>query len=128
MNDTYHLREMQDLRAQMHRNELAPLSDRKEAQADTAELMRDTAMVAERIEWVLNGNFGRGAMLEMQRIQSAKRGNREASAMQLIAALDCFCPARHAISAWNGLTVDEQSALSAAIRSSLDLCNARIGE
>lgn len=120
MNATYHLREMQALRAQMLRNELAPLSDRQEAQAEAAELMRDTTMTADRIQWVLSGNYGFGAMLEMRRIAVARRGNREAAAMQLLTALDCPCPQRHAIAAWKGLTPDQQSALAAAVLEVLD--------
>jgi hypothetical protein len=36
MNTDYHLRELQDLRARLHHITLAPLADRREAQADAA--------------------------------------------------------------------------------------------
>ncbi len=117
---TYHLREMQELRAQMHRNTLAPLADRREAQAEAAALMRAPARVSRNLEWVLAGNYGYGAQVEAQRIACRRRGNREAAAMQLLAALDCFCPQRECIAAWKGLTEPEQSALAAAVLAVLD--------
>jgi hypothetical protein len=125
MNDTYHLRELQDLRAQLHRNELAPLSDRREAQSEAAALMRDTDRISRNLEWLLSGNYGAGAQIEARRIAEMRRGNREAQEVQLLAALDCFCPARNAIAAWKSLTPAEQDALAFAVRSTLDLCEAK---
>lgn len=120
MNNDYHMRELQDLRARLHHITLAPLADRREAQTDAAALMRDCATVAERIEWLLSGNYGYGAQVEARRIATARRGNREAQAMQLLAALECFCPQREAIAAWKGLTPAEQAALATAVLEVLD--------
>jgi hypothetical protein len=117
----YHSREMANLVDRLSHLALAPLSDRREAQADAAELMRDTERVARNLQWLLEGNYGYAEQQQAQRIQALKRGNREAQAMQLLAALDCFCPQRECIVAWKGLTVAEQSALSFSIRAVLDL-------
>jgi hypothetical protein len=121
----YHSSEMSRLAGKLHHLTLAPLSDRKEAQSDAADLMRDTNRVSRNIEWVLNGSYGYAEQQQMVRIQSMKRGNREAQAMQLLAALDCFCPQRECIIAWKSLTNPEQDALSHAIISAfafIDLC------
>ena len=118
----YHQRELANLAGKLQHLALAPLSERKEAQADAAGLMRDTERVARNIEWVLAGNYGYAEQQQMERIKAITRGNREAQAMQLLAALDCFCPQRECIAAWKSLTVGEQDALSSAIRSALDLC------
>jgi DNA mismatch repair protein MutH len=118
----YHASELYRLARKLHHLTLASLADRKEAQADAADLMRDTARVSRNIEWALNGSYGYAEQQSMIRIQSMKRGNREAQAMQLLAALDCFCPARECILAWKSLTKEEQDALGFAVRSALDLC------
>ena len=118
----YHQRELANLAGKLQHLALAPLSERKEAQSDAAELMRDTERVARNIEWVLNGSYGYAEKQQMARIKAITRGNREAQAMQLLAALDCFCPQRECILAWKSLTKNEQDALASAIRSALDLC------
>ena len=121
-NTEYHTRELANLAGKLQHLALAPLSERKESQADAAGLMRDIERVARNIEWVLNGSYGYAEQQQMARIKAITRGNREAQAMQLLAALDCFCPQRECIAAWKSLTVGEQDALSSAIRSALDLC------
>lgn len=121
-NQEYHYSEMSRLAGKLHHLALAPLAERKEAQSDAADLMRDTERVTRNIEWMLNGSYGYAEQQQMLRIQSMKRGNREAQATQLLAALDCFCPARECILAWKSLTKEEQDALGFAIRSALDLC------
>ena len=118
----YHASEMSRLAGKLHHLTLAPLSERKEAQSDAADLMRDTERISRNIEWCLSGCYGYAEQQQMLRIQSMKRGNREAQATQLLAALDCFCPARECILAWKSLTKEEQDALGFAIRSALDLC------
>ena len=117
----YHCSEMSRLAGKLHHLALATLAERKEAQSDAADLMRDTERVSRNIEWCLNGSYGYAEQQQMLRIQSMKRGNREAQAMQLLAALDCFCPARECILAWKSLTKEEQDALGFAVRSALDL-------
>ena len=121
-NTEYHTRELANLAGKLQHLALAPLSERKEAQADAAELMRETERVARNIEWVLAGNYGYAEQQQMARIKAITRGNREAQAMQLLAALDCFCPQRECILAWKSLTKAEQDALAFAVSSTLDLC------
>ncbi len=116
-NLEYESRERSMLFAQLSRNDIAPLSDRKEAGADTLELMRDPERVQRNLEWCLAGHYGFGAMQAMQRIRDAKRGNRTAQAMQLLAGLDCFCPQTECIKAWKQLTDLQKTALDTAILS-----------
>lgn len=121
-NQEYHSTELSRLAGKLQHLALAPLSERKEAQSDAAELMRDIERVSRNVAWVLNGSYGYAEQIEMRRIQSMKRGNKEAQAMQLLAALDCFCPQRECIISWKSLSKVEQDALGFAIRAALDLC------
>ena len=111
----YHDNEMLLLSRQIRNAEAAPLADRKEARADAAEMLRQPAVVGERIGWLLNGSYGYGAMIEAQRIQGIKRGNRSAQIVQLLAVLDHGCPARFTAEAWHGLNDGEKAALEAAV-------------
>lgn len=121
-NTEYHSRELSALAGKLAHLALASLADRREAQTDAAELMRDVERVSRNLSWVLDGNYGYAEQYQMRRIAALKRGNREAQAMQLLAALDCFCPQRECIAAWKSLNAAEQAALGLAIRSQLDLC------
>lgn len=118
----YHSREMFNLADKISHLALAPLPERKEAMSDAAELMRDLPRLTRNIEWCIAGSYGYAEQVTMCRIRDIKRGNRPAQAMQLMAALDCFCPQRECIAAWKSLTASEQSALDTAIRGTLDLC------
>jgi hypothetical protein len=116
---TYHDAEMLALSRTIRNAESAPLADRQTARTYAAELMRLPHIVVERIRWMLAGNYGYGAQVEMQRIQAIKRGNRGAQAMHLLAVLDCGCPARFTADAWHGLSATEKAALEDAIVSAL---------
>lgn len=119
LDHEYHSRELSLLAGQLARNDLATMADRKQAQADALDAMQDIGLIQRNLEWVLNGNYGYGAMVRMQDIAKG-RGNRPAQAMQLLMALDHFCPARHCIAAWKQLSSDQQSALNTAVLSVLD--------
>lgn len=94
----------------------APLSDRKEAQASFLEDMRtDPATVAERIGWLIAGNYGYGEMQLAKRIVASPRMNRESALTQLTAVYEWQCPRRMAVDAWKKLTPAQKSALSATI-------------
>lgn len=116
MNATeYHINEITNLTKRIARLELAPLADRKEAMQDAASLMRNLPIVARNLEWLLEENYGYAEQYQAQRIAEMKRGNRAAQAMQLLAALDCYCPARECVDAWKTLSDAEKEALDKTI-------------
>ena len=119
-NAQYHNDELVLLARQVAEVAAQPLADRKEAEDDCYQAMQHPAMVAERINWCLAGNYGYGAMVQMRRIAFAKRGNRPAQAMQLIAALEWACPQGHCIKAWKRLTREDREALDYRIKIELD--------
>jgi hypothetical protein len=116
----YHNAELVLLASQVAKVASQPLADRKAAEDDCYQVMQNPAIVAERIGWCLDGNYGYGAMVQMRRIAFARRGNRPAQAMQLIAALEWACPQGHCIKAWKRLTREEREALDYSIKIEMD--------
>ena len=104
--------------ARRHEQEIdrAPLSDRKEAQQSFFEAMRDDpGVVAERIGWLLDGNYGFGSMKMAQQVLASPRMNRRAALVQSIAVSEWMCPRRMAIDAWKKLTPAQKQLLDAAV-------------
>jgi hypothetical protein len=98
------------------RIERAPLRDRKEAQAAYLEAMsRDPAVVAERISWLIDGNYGYGQMQMARQVVGSPRMNREAALTQLVAVFEWQCPRRMATDAWKKLTPAQKTALFEAV-------------
>jgi len=95
--------------------ERAPLADRKTARADWLDAMRNPSLVAERIEWLLSGDYGYGQMVQARNVIAHPRMNREAALCQLVARYEWRCPARFAAEAWHQLTKDEQTSLTIAV-------------
>lgn len=127
MNSTeYHITELNNFAKRIARLDLAPLAERKTAQEDASELMRNLPIVERNLDWLLAGNYGYAEQYQAKRIAEMKRGNRAAQAMQLLAALDCYCPARECTEAWKTLSDAEKSALDKTIIEVLD--NAQIEE
>ena len=116
----YHRQELVALSRQIAQCAAASLNDRKEAEQDAFELMCNPGIVAERLEWLIDGNYGYGAMVRAREIAKAKRGNRAAQAMQLLAALECGCPQGHAIKAWKRLSREQREALDFRVLMVLD--------
>jgi hypothetical protein len=94
----------------------APLSERKECQANFLEAMAtDPAVVAERIGWMLDGNYGYGQMLMAKRIVASPRMNRVAALSQLACVFEWRCPRAMGVAAWKKLTKTQQRDLESAI-------------
>lgn len=119
-NTEYHNAEMSAVHRQIAQLAALPLGERKEAEDDAYVLMTHPTIAGARVQWVLAGNYGYGAQQHMCKIAADKRGNRPAQAMQLLAALECSCPAGHTIKAWKRLTDGEKAKLDAAL---LDVLN-----
>jgi hypothetical protein len=94
----------------------APLRDRKEAQGKFLSAMAtNPAVVAERIGWLIDGNYGYGEMKMARRVVGSPRMNREAALTQLAAVYEWMCPRHMAVDAWKKLTPPQKKALSAAV-------------
>jgi len=90
----------------------APLGDRKDAQREFLEAMRDRpAVVGERIGWLVDGNYGYGAMLKAKQVVASPRMNRRAALVQSVAVFEWQCPRRMAADAWKKLTPRQKKLL-----------------
>jgi hypothetical protein len=82
----------------------APLADRRAAAAEFLDAMKERPeTVAERIEWMLDGNYGFGVMMIAKEILGNPRMNRLAGLTHLIAVHEWMCPMAMAIAAWKKL-------------------------
>ena len=112
----YENRSLQEAYRSEQEVEKAPLSDRKEAQKEFGEALKDPALIGERIGWLIEGNYGYGEMLNAKRIIASPRMNREAALVHLVAVFEWRCPGRMSIEAWKRLTVAEKKMLSKAVQ------------
>jgi len=112
----YESNELAMARRDEERINAEPLNERKECQAAFLDAMAtDPALIAERIGWLIDGNYGYGPMLLAKRIVASPRVNRVAALSQLICVFEWRCPRTMGIAAWKKLTKAQQRALDAAI-------------
>jgi hypothetical protein len=113
----YNSRELRIAMNEERTVDVAPLSDRKEARDNFArDLQSDPGLVAERLDWLLLGNYGRGAWLRAWQVMDmGANANKEAALVQLTAIYDWRCPSVMARKAWHTLTTPQKKALSAAV-------------
>jgi len=95
--------------------ERAPLADRKEAQREFAEALKAPDLIAERLGWLIDGNYGYGEMMRAKQVLKSPRMNREAALVQMVACYEWLCPQRGAMEAWKKLTAPEKKMLSRAV-------------
>lgn len=96
--------------------EKAPLSERQEARQAFYEVMaNDPALVAERVGWIIDGNYGEGEMLKAKQVIASPRMNRRAALTHLVGVYEWKCPGNFAIDAWKKLTGAQKQALDAAL-------------
>lgn len=106
----YENREIQSAIAQEREVEGASLADRKEGQKEYHDTIANRPeVIAERVGWLLDGNYGMGWMLRAQ--QATTRMNRPALFCQMIAILDFRCPSRMATDAWKKLSAAQKARL-----------------
>ena len=114
--DEYERRERSEAQQKLREVEKAPLADRKEAAAEFLVAMRDhPGLVAERIGWLLDGNYGYGPMKMAKQVLESTRMNRRAALTHLIGAFEWSTPSAMAISGWKKLTEKQQAALDKAV-------------
>ena len=129
--DQYGHRALQEAMATERDVEGASLEDRQEARDDFAKALKDPGLVAERIGWMLDGNYGQGVdyhgeMLKAQRIIASPRMNRRASLVHLAGMYEWRCPAAFGVQAWKKLTSAEKAALDAAVDVVIDAAEAEM--
>lgn len=112
----YERSERDRMDAEEQRINRAPLRDRQEARAAFKEAMAtDPVAVAERVAWMIDGNYGRGQYKVARETVANPRLNREAVLCQLVGVFEYQCPRVMGTDAWKKLTVAQKEALSAAI-------------
>jgi hypothetical protein len=112
----YESRMFREAAAREREVDRAPLSDRREAQREFLSAMAtDPAVVAERIGWLVDGNYGYGEMQLARRVVANPRMNRESALTQLVAVYEWQCPRRMAVEAWKKLTRPQKEELSEAV-------------
>lgn len=114
-SDEYHRQTIDEAYRHGQKIEGAPLSERKEACAEFAEALKDPLLIAERIGWLIDGNYGHGEMLKAKQVVANPRMNRRASLTHLIGMYEWMCPADMGVNAWKKLSASEKKALDDAI-------------
>ena len=116
----YERREITEAQQKLREVQRAPLADRKEAQEEFLGAMRDPELVAERVGWLIAGNYGYGPMLLAKRTVASPRMNRVAALTQMIGAYEWQCPEDMARAAWKKLSAGEQARLEKAVQKAID--------
>jgi hypothetical protein len=110
----YDYKELASARRHEQEVDTSPLAERKAGQADFLEVMKKRPeVVAERIDWLLAGNYGSGEMMMARNL--TPRMNRPAILSQLIAVFEWHCPRRMAVDAWKKLTAKQKATLDSHI-------------
>lgn len=109
----YERREAQEFQRQLREPDRDSLQERRESCAEFLDAMKNRPdVVAERVDWLLAGNYGYGAMKAAREVVSRTRMNREAWLVHTVAAVEWKCPQRMAIASWKKLSPAEKAALS----------------
>jgi hypothetical protein len=117
----YEMREIQLAHRQMDEIRDAPLAERKEAQMNFFEAMRDAPqVVGERVGWLLDGNYGYGSMMLAKNILSHRRMNRVAALTQMIGVFEWRSPEDMTRRAWKRLTAAEKHALAVNVQGAIE--------
>lgn len=113
----YERKELNSAMNDMRQIEMAPLTERKEAANEFFEAMRDDpALVAERIGWLFNGDYGYGQRMKARQVLGmSKRANKVASINQLVGAYEWRSPPAMTVAVWKKLTSPQKNLLQRAI-------------
>ena len=113
----YELREVQEFQRQIAAVEKLPLSERKENAREFAKaLHRHPELVAERVGWLLNGSYGRGAYTKAMQVARSPRMNQGAWLVQTVAALEWSVPPRMTAQAWHTLSATQRTNLERLVK------------
>jgi hypothetical protein len=115
----YEQREIDDAIRVENEVNRSPPAERKEAREAFFQAMKHhPEFVAERVGWLLDGQYGMGAMLMARNATS--RSNRPAFYSQMIAVIEHNCPRTMAVAAWKKLTAEEQAKLQQLIETVIE--------
>jgi hypothetical protein len=116
----YERRELSDAHKKLDQVGRAPLADRKEAQGEFLEAMRDhPEIVGERVGWLLDGNYGYGSMLLAKRVLASPRMNRSAALTQMVGAFEWQSPEDMTRAAWKKLSASEKARLESEVQAAI---------
>jgi hypothetical protein len=116
----YERRELTEAHSKLAEIRRAPLADRKEAQAAFFATMRDDPeVVGERVGWLIDGNYGYGAMMLAKRVLGSRRMNRSAALTQMIGAFEWQSPEDMTREVWNKLSASEKARLESAVQAAI---------
>jgi len=117
----YEARAAREARAKITEVQKAPLRDRKEAQLEFFEAMRDEPkLVAERVGWLLAGNYGYGEKQMALRVLESPRMNRVAALTQMAGVFEWQCPEDMTRAAWKKLSPGEKEDLLKAVQKAIE--------
>jgi hypothetical protein len=89
------------------------------------DMAKHPELIAERIGWLLSGNYGRGPMIKAEQILSMnKNANKVAGLSILIAGCEWRVPGRRAVVMWKKLSTAQQQNLKKAIEKEIEDYNA----
>ncbi len=113
----YESRERAEFNQLVRSKDKESLTERQEARDEFLGAMAERpGTVGERIEWLLDGNYGYGGMLIAKEVIANKRMNREAWLVGHVGAIDWNCPIAFGLGAWKKLSKAQKDALSAAVK------------
>jgi len=117
----YLAREAATFRSDLVRVESAPLADRREARAAWGESLRtQSELIGERVAWLLDGLYGKGAYDAAREVAGNPRMNRVAWLGQTIAALEWQCASREARAEWKALPIGKRKTVDRAILKAIE--------
>jgi hypothetical protein len=99
---------------------LQPSEKRACAVAWGVALRVNPEMVAERIGWLLDDNYGYGSWIEARKVAQNTRMNRVVWLAQVIAALEWQCPAGKAREIYKALPLDVRERIDELIQHEID--------
>ena len=118
---TYEQREITKAHKQISELSNEPLKIRQENRSQFARDMQDNPdAVVERIEWMIDGNYGYGPYLICQDVLTRKRMNRVAMLSQLLGSFEWDCSSLEARKAYLSLTKQEQNKINKGIQELID--------
>lgn len=118
----YEMREAQEYHRQLGEVEKAPLHERKEAAKEFYDAMANNPdIVGERVGWLLDGNYGYGAMKAAERVMAqSARANKRATLTHMVGAVEWRCPARMTMAMWKKLSAAQKAALDREVQRAMD--------
>ncbi len=112
----YERNELDKAIAQEKRVEKAPLQERKEAAAEFFDAMKNNPeRVAQSLDMLIDGNYGKGAQMRAEQILGSPRMNRNAALTHMIGIYEWMSPGRMSVAGWKKLSPAEKKKLDEVV-------------